>query len=206
MPDRSFTSETLDPRAYRRTPWKNGGGVTIDIACAYHPGTSSDDWNGIVWRFGRTRIERPGPFSDLSGYDRILSVIEGRGLVLRREAAPEIDVREAFRPVSFPGEWSIESKLEAGAVGVLNLITDRRSARGEVRFLSAGEGGVLDTDIIIAYAPRGQSSFLVETQRFDLRADEAILIRSRGVVSMQQEAGISAIAAVHLGRRASSGP
>jgi len=22
----------LDPASYRRTPWKNGGGVTIDIA------------------------------------------------------------------------------------------------------------------------------------------------------------------------------
>jgi len=28
----------LDPAAYRRTPWKNGGGITIDIADAYAPG------------------------------------------------------------------------------------------------------------------------------------------------------------------------
>jgi hypothetical protein len=43
----------LDPAGYRRTPWKNGGGVTVDIA-------EQDD----VWRFGRTPITAPGPFSD----------------------------------------------------------------------------------------------------------------------------------------------
>ena len=28
----------LDPKTYRRTPWKNGGGVTVDIADAYAAG------------------------------------------------------------------------------------------------------------------------------------------------------------------------
>src|SRR5882724_11187343 len=136
MSDASFSCEALDPNAYRRTPWKNGGGVTVDIASAHRPGTMPDDWSGMAWRFGRTRIERPGPFSDLSGYDRILSVIEGSGLVLRPEGRPEIDVREAFRPVRFPGEWPIESELEAGPVGVLNLMTERGDSSGDVRFLA----------------------------------------------------------------------
>ena len=177
---------------------------TINIAAARHPGAASDDWGGMVWRFGRTRIERPGPFSDLSGYDRVLSVIEGRGLVLRPEAAPRIDVREAFRPVCFPGEWPIESELEAGPVGVLNLITERKSATGGLRFLSAGEGAELDAPILIAYAPRGRSAFLLERERCDLHEDQAILIRLRGIVSMRQEAGISALASVSERRIASS--
>jgi uncharacterized protein len=43
----------LDPAGYRRTPWKNGGGVTVDIA-------EHED----AWRFGRTPITTAGPFSD----------------------------------------------------------------------------------------------------------------------------------------------
>ena len=35
----------LDPAGYRRTPWKNGGGVTVDIA-----------EHKDAWRFGRTPI------------------------------------------------------------------------------------------------------------------------------------------------------
>jgi uncharacterized protein len=39
---RSF--ERLDPANYRRTPWKSGGGVTIDIAGGYRLGAASSDW------------------------------------------------------------------------------------------------------------------------------------------------------------------
>ena len=52
----------LDPAAYRRTPWKNGGGVTVDIADAYMPGGEPGSWSGMLWRLGRTEIVVPGPF------------------------------------------------------------------------------------------------------------------------------------------------
>ena len=56
----------LDPKAYRRTPWKNGGGVTIDIADDYAPGAAPGSWSGMLWRLGHTQIVEPAPFSDLS--------------------------------------------------------------------------------------------------------------------------------------------
>ena len=57
----------LDPSQYRRTPWKNGGGVTVDIA-------EQDD----VWRFGRTPIAASGPFSDYAGFDRVQVLVGGQ--------------------------------------------------------------------------------------------------------------------------------
>jgi hypothetical protein len=128
----------LDPAAYRRTPWKNGGGVTIDIAGAHQLGADPGGWDGMIWRFGRTRIEAPGPFSDLAGYDRILSVIDGRGLMLHPRGHAPVDVRAPFRPVRFPGEWAITSELTAGPVGVLNLLADRALCAIEVSFPPAG--------------------------------------------------------------------
>src|SRR4051812_42413643 len=88
----------LEPAAYRRTPWKNGGGVTIDIADAYAPGATVGGWSAMRWRFGRTQILAPGPFSDLSGYDRILTVIGGRGLVLEIAGGQALDGRRPFPP------------------------------------------------------------------------------------------------------------
>ena len=35
----------------------------------------------MLWRLGRTEIVTPAPFSDLPGYDRILTVIGGRSLL-----------------------------------------------------------------------------------------------------------------------------
>jgi hypothetical protein len=128
----------LDPASYRRTPWKNGGGVTIDIAGAHRPGADPAGWDGMIWRFGRTRIERPGPFSDLAGYDRVLAVVEGRGLVLHPKDQAPLDVRAPFRPVSFSGDWAITSELTAGPVGVVNLIADRAQCAIELSFPEPG--------------------------------------------------------------------
>jgi len=132
------TFTVLDPAGYKRTPWKNGGGVTIDIAAAYRPSAAAGAWDGLLWRFGRTRIERPGPFSDLSGYDRILAVVDGSGLVLHPKYRPPIEVRAPFAPVHFPGEWAIESELTAGPVGVLNLMADRLLFKIDLAFPAPG--------------------------------------------------------------------
>ena len=84
----------LDPAGYRHMPWKNGGGVTTDFADFTLPGFAPGSWEGLVWRFGRTAIVAPGPFSDLSGYDRHQVLVSGSGLVLETPAG-EIDVRHA---------------------------------------------------------------------------------------------------------------
>ena len=107
----------LDPAHYITTPWKNGGGVTVDIA-----------FEGETWRFGRTPIVAPGAFSDYRGFDRVQVLVAGSGLVLQTPDG-EIDVRQPFRPVHFAGETPIVSRLEAGPVEVVNLIGDRSRVR-----------------------------------------------------------------------------
>ena len=111
----------LDPDRYQRTPWKNGGGVTVDIA-----------FDGDVWRFSRTPITAAGPFSDYSGFDRLQVLVAGSGLVLQTPTG-EIDVRRPFRPVRFAGETPIVSRLEAGPVEVINLMGERSRVRTRSR-------------------------------------------------------------------------
>lgn len=142
----------LDPAGYRRTPWKNGGGVTIDIAAAYRPGADPAGWDGMLWRFGRTRIEKAGPFSDLSGYDRILAVVEGRGLVLHPKFRAPLEVHAPFAPVHFPGEWTITSELTAGPVGVLNLMADRLLYKIDLVFPAPGDAAEMSGAVCIVLA------------------------------------------------------
>ena len=165
----------LDPAGYRRTPWKNGGGVTIDIADAWREGVAPGAWDGMVWRFGRTAITAPGPFSDLSGFDRVLTVVVGSGLIL---AAPdrEIDVRQPFVPVRFAGETRIESRLEAGPVEVVNLIGDRSAVGIDVRILEAGQTLDLAAGTHIAYCPVGSAGLVCLQQSPGLAEDHALRI------------------------------
>jgi environmental stress-induced protein Ves len=167
--------ETLDPAGYRRTPWKNGGGVTVDIAAEYAPGAEPGGWTGMVWRFGRTRIERPGPFSDLTGYDRILTVIGGRGLVLRPEGHDPLDVREPFRPVRFPGEWAIESALEDEPVEVLNLMADRNAVEVGVAFLTGASDLPLAPGTWLLYAV-AETAVLIDERPLTLPRDGAAVL------------------------------
>jgi environmental stress-induced protein Ves len=177
------TITRLDPAAYRRTPWKNGGGVTIDIADAYAPGATAGGWSGMLWRLGRTRIVAPGPFSDLTGYDRILTVIGGRGLVLEIAGGAALDVREPFRPVRFAGEDRITSRLEAGPVAVFNLMSDRKHAI-DVAVLSGQDTHALGAAINIIYAIE-DSEVVVGGQAFALKVDEALRSDERGELTMR---------------------
>jgi len=182
----------LDPHAYRRTPWKNGGGVTVDIADAYIPGAEPGSWSGMLWRLGRTEIVTPGPFSDLSGYDRILTVIGGRGLVLDIEGGAALDVREPCRPVRFRGEDRIVSRLEAGPVTVLNLIADRRH-HIDVAVLSGTDARAVDAPISIVYAV-ADSAVAVGEEMFSLGADEALRLDGTGMLALR--AGRVALATI----------
>jgi uncharacterized protein len=173
----------LDPAAYQRTPWKNGGGVTIDIADAYAPGATAGSWSGMLWRLGRTRIVEPGPFSDLTGHDRILTVIGGRGLVLEIAGGEALDVREPFRPVRFAGEDRITSRLEGGPVAVFNLMSDRKHAI-DVTIMNGQDARKLGAAINIIYAIE-DSEVVVSGQAFALKADEALRSDEGGELTMR---------------------
>lgn len=142
----------LDPSAFGRTPWKNGGGVVIDIAGELRDGAASAaGWDATLWRFGRTTIPVAAPFSDLTGFDRLLMVVGGRGLVLQTPTE-EIDVREPFAPVRFAGETRIVSRLEAGPVEVVNLIADRAYAEMDLERLESGDSKALAPGVHVLYA------------------------------------------------------
>ena len=168
----------LDPKAYRRTPWKNGGGVTVDVADDYAAGAAPGSWSGMLWRLGHTRILAPGPFSDLAGFDRILTVIGGRGLVLQIEGGTALDVREPFRPVRFRGEDRIVSRLEAGPVTVLNLMADRTKYAIDVLILSGGDERPLDATINVVYALEDSAVTIDGSQ--PLASGEALRIDGAG--------------------------
>src|SRR3954451_3633887 len=186
----------LSAADYRRTPWENGVGVTVDIADEYAPGAEPGGWAGMVWRFGRTRIETPGPFSDLTGYDRILSVIGGRVLVRRPHGRPALDVREPFRPVRFPGEWAIESALEDGSVAVLNLMADRAAVDIGLTFVTGASELPLAPGSWVVYAPLSETEVRVDDERLTLPKDGAAVFTCEAPARLSAASGPLAVAAI----------
>lgn len=96
-------------------PWKNGGGITREIAADRRDGR-------LVWRLSMADVASDGPFSRFDGLSRILTVVAGNGMqLISREQTLHAQYAD---PICFPGDWDITSKLNNGPLTDLNLIYD----------------------------------------------------------------------------------
>jgi environmental stress-induced protein Ves len=117
----AFPAQSVLPAALRITvPWKNGGGVTSEIA-AFPAGSGLHDFG---WRISTALVEKPGPFSCFEGIDRILTVLEGR---LRLDFVDEgrTVVLGIGESLAFPGDVAVEGTPLDGPVRDLNVMTRR---------------------------------------------------------------------------------
>lgn len=127
-------------------PWKNGGGVTREIAGAA-------DGDGFLWRLSLAQIDRDGPFSAFPGLGRILTVVAGAGLVLDlgqggRDVAP-------LDPLEFDGAAPVSARLGAGPVQALNVIYRARAFAARVDILHGDTARRIGADTVAIHALRG---------------------------------------------------
>ncbi len=113
---------------YRRMPWKNGGGETVEIAISPE-GAGIGDFD---WRLSMARVETDGPFSLFAGVDRTLAVLEGRGIFLSVEGHNPFKLTRSTAPLSFPADVPTGAALIAGPIVDLNMMTRRGKAAHSV--------------------------------------------------------------------------
>lgn len=127
------------------TPWKNGGGVTRELACFPH-GAGLDDF---VWRVSIADIGKSGPFSHFPGVERIIMLLAGDGMELRHDGGAPYPLTAPLQPFRFPGEAPIEATLVGSPSQDFNLMLRRELVDGEIRVwhktadIAADDGFVL---------------------------------------------------------------
>jgi environmental stress-induced protein Ves len=108
-------------------PWKNGGGVTSEIAV--HPaGAALGDFD---WRISCAKVDRPGPFSRFPGVDRTIVILEGE-LELTVAGRPVLLSPESA-PFDFSGDADSSGAPRAGSVRDLNVMTRRTRCTARVQ-------------------------------------------------------------------------
>ncbi len=111
-------------------PWKNGGGVTREVA-VWPEGARFETFD---WRVSIAEVAASGPFSRFEGIDRTLAILHGRMRLTFPENVLELDAECA--PLAFPGEAPCEGTPLDGPVTDLNFMTRRGKVRGRMECLS----------------------------------------------------------------------
>ena len=124
----------LPASGYRSMAWKNGQGITHEIAREPARGES------FLWRLSIAEVAADGDFSLFPGCDRTITLIQGPGMELDFDEAPAKRIDRPFMPFDFAGDWHCRCRLIDGPIRDFNLIHDRDACRGTLdalRFTTA---------------------------------------------------------------------
>ena len=112
-------------------PWKNGGGITREVAI--WPPTAALD--AFDWRISIADVAQGGPFSTFPGVDRVLTVIRGCGLELSVQGLAAVELDDEAAPFAFRGDAACAAILRQGPIRDLNLMVRRGAYVGRARRL-----------------------------------------------------------------------
>ncbi|SMF90902.1 hypothetical protein SAMN02982917_0035 [Azospirillum oryzae] len=170
----------LTPADHRRVPWKNGGGVTTELAV--EPVADGR----FVWRVSIADVIEPGPFSAFPGYDRLIAVVEGDGMRLSVDGAVPVERRRLEPAFAFPGEAPVWCEPTAGPIRDVNLMLDRASATGTLTLLAGSPAHRAAGDVLLVHAlagtltviPDGGVALTVPAGHSLLLRDAAVLVEA----------------------------
>ena len=119
--------------------WRNGQGVSWEIASPKEQGAAD-----FSWRFAKARIDNDVPFSIYPGMDRIFMQLSGNGLDLEFEGGRVLQVHESFVPHEFSCDVPLKCRLLDGPCFDLNLFTAREKYNARASVLNVSGTEVLD--------------------------------------------------------------
>ena len=190
--------QLLEKGDFRREPWKNGGGFTTELA-------RHDEDGGWVWRVSVAEVERDGPFSDFAGHDRIIVLLEGKGMELSFEGHGTQRIDRVHQPFGFDGGWKASCRLLGGPVRDLNLIVDRARAHGSIAVLPAYGGSTfsLDADWALFLCLAGSARIEVAGSEYCPHAGELLRIDEGGgaAVALHEGHPGTAVADIRIVRK-----
>ncbi len=139
--------EHVPVTAYRTMPWKNGGGVTHEIAA--EAGTPP------LWRLSVATIDRDGPFSDFSGYDRTIVALDGSVELTCNASSFALT---PLTPFIFRGEDSVTCRIAAGPARDFNVMTARDAFMHDVEIVNGRSVFLVDDDeLVFVYLAQGNA-------------------------------------------------
>jgi len=136
--------------ALKAIPWKNGLGITREIAVK-PAGATMDDF---LWRVSIADVDTASPFSRFPGIDRTIVLLDGDGFTMTLDGDRSHALTTPCEPFAFAGEAQIEVALAGGATRDFNLMVRRGRAAGTVDVLRGPATATFD-DVALLHVARG---------------------------------------------------
>jgi environmental stress-induced protein Ves len=170
-------------------PWKNGGGVTTEIA-VFPAGAGLDDFE---WRLSMANVASDGPFSSFAGVDRTLAVLEGEGIVLAVEGRPAVALTRSSPPFAFAADRPSSARLIAGPIVDLNVMTRRGRFVHRMVRLAPGTATVGGSSLTIVFCAAGSAELSSGAEKATLGLHDAAVGRDPSTVSVAADAVLYAV-------------
>jgi hypothetical protein len=138
----------VEPASYRAMPWRNGLGTTIELLKQDLP-----SGGGFAWRLSMADVASDGEFSNFTGYDRTLLLLEGNGITLDCDGERQC-LDSPLQAARFRGEAATVATLHDGPVKDFNVMTHRQTCTARVSGNSDTEPSQIDinADLLLLYA------------------------------------------------------
>ena len=142
-------------------PWRNGLGHTIELLAEYLPESPE-----FAWRLSMADVVSDGRFSDFSGYDRTLLLLQGEGITLNHGNGQSDRLIKPLQAAHFSGEAKTEARLHAGPIKDFNVMARREFCAANIDSLHnvSAEQILIDGDVLLVYAVDEAVSIEPESQ------------------------------------------
>ena len=121
--------QIVEPSAYKRMPWRNGLGETLEIA-------QGEDHLGQRFRISQAAVVNDGVFSNFQGLHRTLVLLSGAGIVLSHCDSTKNQRQHRLSKLldiaRFAGGDKTDAKLINGPIDDLNIMVREADTLSEV--------------------------------------------------------------------------
>lgn len=189
----SVPYQILDSFQYRRMPWKNGLGETLEIF------THEDD-EGIRFRISQAAVVEDGVFSDFSGLHRTLVLLSGTGMVLTHTVHEQDTHNRLLNTLDmalFDGGALTTATLLNGPIEDLNIMVRKQDTQSNVKAVQATESvciSCINTSLIQAFYATQSCLLSLDTGRkvqlMDVSANSVVILRKVGMLTIEQGRGV----------------
>jgi hypothetical protein len=143
--------DIIGPESFHSMPWRNGLGTTVELLRQDLPAG-----DGFAWRLSMADVTSDGEFSNFSGYDRTLLLLEGNGITLDSAGARQ-RLQTPLQAARFSGDDTTRASLHDGPVKDFNIMTLRHTCTASVAS-GTGQGELIiddAADLLLVYAVDG---------------------------------------------------